>query len=157
MGKIKNGLTKALGIYFLLGGIICLVSFLFERGVLNLFYTLFPSIFTIVILLLFIYTGYIALLKTEHRYTQIFLNIVLIIQTVQISLLGLVFKNYFGPYIGIGFTDTPSFEFLFSFRLYTYLLANGYNRVSSEISVMLNLIPLSFCIILNNLKQHTHH
>ena len=147
--KIKNGLTKALGIYFLLGGIICLISFLFERGVVNLFYTLLPSLLIVVVLLLFIYTGYIALVKTEHRYTQKFLNLALAIQTIQISLFGFVFKNYFGPYIGIGFTDTPSIEFLFSFRFYTYLLSNGYNRVSSEISVMLNLIPLSFFIILN--------
>jgi len=157
VGKIKNGLTKALGIYFLLGGIICLISFLFERGVVNLFYTLFPSLLIVVVLLLFIYTGYIALIKTENRYSQIFLNLTLAIQTIQISLLGFVFKNYFGLYFGIGFTDTPSFEFLFSFRFYTFLLASGYNRGSSEISVMINLIPLSFFIILNNLKQHTNY
>lgn len=157
MGKIKNSLTKALGIYFLLLGIICLSSFLFERGVIGFFYTLFPSLIIVVILLLFIYTGYIALFKTENRYAQFFLNLALIIQIFQISLIGLVFKNYFGPYFGIGFTDTPSFEFLFSFRFYTFLLANGYNRVSSEISVMINLIPLSFFIILNNLKQHTNY
>lgn len=69
------------------------------------------------------------------------------IQTIQFVFLGLVFKNYFGPYLAVGFTDTPGFKFQIRTELLTTWFANGLDKLSDEVSIVFNLIALILLIL----------
>lgn len=148
-------LKKILAIYLAAGGTAYLLYFLFELGFGGLFISLFPATITICIFSFFIITGVLNLLSNKVKYESL-IEVCLLIQALQVVLLGFSLKNYFAPYLGIGFTDTPSFQFIARFKFFEYLVANGLNKQSNEVSLTINFIPLCTLFVLNKLKAIVH-
>jgi hypothetical protein len=144
--NIISSLRILLASYFFLGGLFFLFLLIYERGILGLLSTFFPSLFTLSILLFYCIGGLYCFLNTNvNRYKNV-LSLCLLIQTLQLSVLGIVFKNYYGLYFAVGFSDTPNLELKFSFKFFTFLFANGFNKNTDEISMMINIIPLGLLI-----------
>ena len=147
MEKNKLLFTQLLSSYFLLGGTICLIYFISQSGFIGILSTLMPSLITLIILLFFIFSGLIGLLSKNVKVSKGLLYSCLIIQSIQVVIFGFTFKNYFGPYLGIGFSESPELEAVFSFRSITYFLGNGLKQGSSEVSLVINLVPLSILVM----------
>ena len=79
-------------------------------------------------------------------------NISLIAQAFQLDVLGFKFKNYYGPYLGIGFSDTPEFGFIVKFRLFDFLTGNGF-EFQNSILFMMNLFALALLLHFNYLVR----
>ena len=107
--KTNSVFKLCLSLYFFIGGLFFLVFFVYQNGMLGLLNTLLPSFFTILILLFFCVGGGYATFKKDSKTSYQILTACLLLQSIQVNILGLVFKNYYGPYLGIGFTDTPIF------------------------------------------------
>src|SRR5690606_30379099 len=89
--------------------------------------------------------------KSERKIT-ILLNIALLIQTVQFSLFGFVFANYFGPCVFIGFYFEPLTKFDINISAYSWLFSNGYSD-NAQSKFFVNLIPLLLLLLLKGMKN----
>lgn len=149
----KLWITKSIAIYLMVGGVICFILFIFNLGISVFLNSLIPALITSLVLSFFIISGLLFLLNNTFKWRWNLLQISLIMQTVQIVLIGFSFKNYFGPYAGIGFTDTPFFNAILELKGFTFLFANGYNQESNEISVVVNLFPLILLLIFGHIYR----
>jgi hypothetical protein len=128
-----------LGIYFLIGGLISLWLVLSTFGVLGFLYNLIPATITTFVIFFFILSGYKYAFSSSQSGTTM-MKISLLIQAVQLMLLGLSFRNYFGPFLAVGFTDTPEIEFQLLFEPLKSYFSNGFNKNSQEVSIVFNLV-----------------
>jgi hypothetical protein len=134
--------------YYLLSSIIFLVFGLYNIGVSAFLVSLFPATIFIIIFSFYFISG-VRLLMFPHSTVSITLaEISLLMQSFQCHILGFLFKNYYGPYLGIGFTDTPKFTLIYKFDIITFLTSNGF-KSDSEIMVMINLFSIMLYIFLN--------
>jgi hypothetical protein len=108
---------------------------------LGFLYNLIPATITTIVILFFILSGYKYAFSTSKS-GQVMMKISLWLQTIQLVFLGLVFKNYFGPYLAVGFTDTPYFKFQIQIEPLNTWFANGLNKSSDEVSIVFNIIAL---------------
>lgn len=136
----------SLGLYFLVGGVISLYFALTTLGLFGILQSLFPAIITIIVISLFILSGY-KYAFSESASATLLMKISLWIQSVQLVLLGLSFKNYFGPYFAVGFTDTPDFKFQIHIEPLITWFGNGLNKLSDEVSIVFNLIAVVLLIL----------
>jgi hypothetical protein len=67
-------------------------------------------------------------------------------------LLGFVFINYYGLWVGIGFTDTPDWTFSLKFAFFTANIMDDYFQ-SNEITAYVNLVALSLYIYFIKMKN----
>ncbi len=148
--KEWNGLfivKKLLSFYLLFGSIYYLCTMLYSFGVLGYLSYFLPLTFFMILFLFFIYSGYKGVMaKAEDSF--ILAQWSFFIQSFQIKILGLHFDNFFGPYFGIGFSDEPKIHFISSIKLFSYHFLNGYDKNSTEISIVINLISIGFGILL---------
>ncbi len=143
--SLKTG-RYVLGLYLLIGGLISLYFVLTELGVFGFLYSLLPAIVTVVVISFFILSGWkYAFSRSKSGVTM--MKASLWIQAIQLVFLGLGFKNYFGPYIAIGFTDTPGLKFQLLFEPFTYWFANGLNKLSDEVSIVFNLVAMGLLFL----------
>ncbi|MFL9485697.1 hypothetical protein ACI6Q2_23140 [Chitinophagaceae bacterium LWZ2-11] len=139
---MKNKVNYFFAIYLALCGIACLILFINSYGLLGIMASLFPAVFTMLIMLFFIVVDLRNILNINSKTNNKLLVISFLIQSFQIIILGIKFVNYFGPYFGIGITNEQDVLFQFKFRSFDYLFRNGYEKGNNEISLMFNLIPL---------------
>lgn len=144
-----------IGIYLVGGGLVFLFVLLYKLGFLGILNNLLPFIITVMVLLFFVLSGYLFVFSENKQLSYLLVRICLWVQTIQIVILGFTFKNFYGPYLGIGFTDTPELDFSFSYDFFTYKFANGFNKDSFEISFVLNIVSLILLILtyFNNKKE----
>jgi len=74
-------------------------------------------------------------------------EICLLIQAAQLNILGFHLTNYYGPYLAIGFSDTPDFRMLIKHDLFRFWVDNGYSRGDRSISVLINCFQLLLYIL----------
>lgn len=139
---------KILGYYLFIGSVVFFILALWKINFLYVLSSFFVFLVFLAIILFFIYSGLSAALKTGNK-SYTYIQISFLIQSISFSIFGIEFKNYFGPFLGIGFTDTPEFRFLFSFKLFWYNFLNGYKGESDEIMIVFNLVPLVFLFLLS--------
>jgi hypothetical protein len=139
---------KLLSGYLIAGAGISLVLYLYNYGFLGILSTLLPSLLVLVILLFFIYSGYKGLVS-DSNYSFIHAQISFLIQSIYFSILGFEFENFFGPYVSIGFTDTPEFKIIYAFKLIWFHFLNGYKPESAAISFSINLVPIFFLYLVS--------
>jgi hypothetical protein len=143
-----------IALYLFIGGIIFLVLFIYKSGVFGFLSSLVPSFITILVLLFFIFSG---AHYFRYRNSGTLLKASMLIQAFQISILGINFKNFFGPYIAMGFTYSSDFEVMIDYEAFTFLFANGFRISSNELSLMINMPALIIVVLLivkeNNIKR----
>jgi hypothetical protein len=88
-------------------------------GIVNVF---IPSIIIILSQLLFSIAGFYCLTNKQQLNNNKILRALLLIQSFQICILGYWFKNYFGPYLGIGFFDNPNLHFKNKFQVVYFFI-----------------------------------
>lgn len=76
-----------------------------------------------------------------------------ILQLLQFNVLGFGFYYVAGPYLGVGFTDTPKMQFLFTDSLFRSSCFINFKTTNNEISVVLNLVALVLVVFLYKLKK----
>ena len=102
---------------------------------------------TTVIFLFYFFSGF-GLIRKPFDKTYIGVcTVALFMQTIQIQILGFTFKNYYGPYIGIGLKDTPDLQFLGKFELISFLAGNGFGS-DDQIYFVINIFTLALLFIL---------
>jgi hypothetical protein len=143
---------KLLGYYFLIAGFSTIISIFFNVGLLVILSALLPFRFTFLILIGFIIVGYLNFKESKESYEN-FLVICMFIMSIQIVFLGITFKNFFGPCLFFGFTDSPELKFYINFKVFDFLFANGYRPESNEISMQANLFPIFLLYIFILLKK----
>ena len=57
------------------------------------------------------------------------------IKTIQLVLLGFSFNNYFGPYLAVGFTDTPDFKLRIFFKSIDSFFSYELNKLSDDVNI----------------------
>jgi hypothetical protein len=136
----------SLGLYFLIGGLVSLYIVLTTLGVLGFLQSLIPATITVIVIFLFILSGYKYAFSTSKS-GVFMMKISLLIQAIQVVFLGLSFKNYFGPYLAVGFADTPDLKFQTLIEPLTSWFANGLNKFSDEVSLVFNLVAIILLIL----------
>ncbi len=142
----------SLGLYFVIGGLISLYIGLTGLGVMGFLYSLFPATFTVIVILFFIISGYKYAFSTSKS-GAIMMKVSLWIQAIQLVLLGFSFKNYFGPYLAVGFTDTPDIKLRILIEPIDSFFSNGLNKLSDEVSVVFNLLAIVLLILVYGIEK----
>lgn len=125
----KSFFYKVYG-YYLAASIIFLGFGLYNMGFLGFLSALLPATIFVVVFLFYFISG-IRLLKYPNSSVSLaVVQISLLMQSFQCHILGFLFQNYYGPYFGIGFTDTPKFLLIYQFNIMTFLSGNGYKSDS---------------------------
>jgi len=151
--NIEPILRKIIAGYLFLGSLFFIVFFLYQYGLSGILSSFLSALLTFGVLIFFcIGSLYVLRNKVEYQVQKNILIACLLIQSFGLRILGLSIRIFFGPDIAIGFTDTPAFQFRHSFGIFVYDIINGIKKGSSEISVMVNLIPLAVLILWLNLK-----
>ena len=146
-------IRKIIGWYLFLGGLLGLVYYTYKTGFAMMLVYLIPTIIAFIFLIINIVAG-LKLLKDGKKKESISLAIfALILQIVQVYVFGVTYFNYFGPYIAIGFTDTPNFELYFRWACPIYFFRNGFEKGVSEIMILINVIPLLLIYLLEKKKS----
>ena len=135
--------------YLALGGIFFLVAFFRKFGFFGYLEYLIPATICMLILMFFVVAGIAGILRPVSIISRYLLTTALLMQSIQIVLFGIVFKNFYGPYLAIGFTDTPVVNFILEFKIFVYLTLNGWEKGSDEITLIFNLLPLATMMIIN--------
>ncbi len=141
-----------LGLYFLIGGLISLYFVLTTLGVLGFLYSLIPATITVIVIFFFILSGYKYAFSTSNS-GAIMMKVSLWIQTIQLVLLGFSFKNYFGPYLAVGFTDTPDIKLRILIKPIDSFFSNGLNKLSDEVSIVFNLLAIVLLILVYGIEK----
>jgi hypothetical protein len=81
------------------------------------------------------------------------LQIALLIQSFQVTLLGFSYINYCGPYAGLGFTTEPSLSLTTQINLLAFRFDNGFGNDPAEITVSVNLVFFILYYIIRRLKR----
>lgn len=81
------------------------------------------------------------------------MKISLWIQAVQLVILGFSFKNYFGPYVAVGFTDTPDIKLRLFIKPIDSFFSNGLNKLSDEVSIVFNLLAIILLILVYGIEK----
>ena len=144
---------KVVAFYVLIGSVICIFLFLSYLGFLGFLSYLFPALFTLILYLFLITGGFLYLQKPYSKGREVLLNITLAIQTIQLSILGIHFENYFGPYAGIGVDFTSTLNFFFEFHSLSFQNRNGYSKGSNEMSLAVNLVPVAILLFISYLEK----
>ena len=133
---------------FLTSSIFFYIYYLQLVGVSGFLSYLIPALITTIVFFFYFIAG-IKLFSDPYDKLNITLaNISLIAQAFQLDVLGFKFKNYYGPYLGIGFSDTPEFGFIVKFRLFDFLTGNGF-EFQNSILFMMNLFALALLLHFN--------
>jgi hypothetical protein len=101
--------------------------------------------FEISICLFYFLSGFNYWFSPKDKKSRLFVEISLLTQSVQIYILGFVFLNYYGLWVGVGFTDTPDWTFGLKFEFFTARVIDDFYN-SNEISVYVNLVTLTLYI-----------
>ena len=147
---------RILGNYLLVCSIFFMGFIPYKIGIHYILSSFYIFLFFLAIISFFIYSGYIAIFK-EGIKSYTYIQISFLIQSFQFSILGIDFKNYFGPFVGVGFSDTPYFEVIYGAKFFWYNFTNGYRSNSNEIIVVINLVPLLFYYLLNKESNSTEN
>ena len=76
------------------------------------------------------------------------------LQLIQIAVLGFGFYYVAGLYLGIGFSDTPDFHFIFRDSLFQSSCYITLRASSDEISLVFNIVSLLLLLLLSRMKKH---
>jgi hypothetical protein len=101
--------------------------------------------FEISICLFYFLSGFNYWFSPEDKKSRLLVEISLLTQSIQIYILGLAFLNYYGIWIGVGFTDTPDWTFNLRFDFFTARVIDDFYN-SNEISVYVNLVTITLYI-----------
>lgn len=142
----------SLGLYFVTGGLISLYIGLTGLGLMGFLYSLLPATFTVIVILFFIISGY-KYAFSASKSGAIMMKISLWIQSIQLVLLGFSFKNYFGPYVAVGFTDTPDIKLRLFIKPIDSFFSNGLNKLSDEVSIVFNLLAIILLILVYRIEK----
>ena len=132
----------------------CGILYLSDRVFQMLVY-LIPTIIAFVFLLLNILAGLKLIRNPDSKQAIRFSIFVLLLQLIQVFIFGITYFNYFGPYLAIGFADTPNFEFYFRTGVEVYFFRNGFEKGHSDIMVLINLVPLLLIYLLDSQEKKT--
>ncbi|MDX1937954.1 MAG: hypothetical protein SFU21_12610, partial [Flavihumibacter sp.] len=99
MGKGKKIAIELISAYTCLSGLFLFVSFVFKVNFFQAFTSLLPVVFTFLIILFFFLSGLVAFLNPVSIRAKKLLIGAFLLQLCQVSILGVTFKNYFGPYL----------------------------------------------------------
>ncbi|NCU05614.1 MAG: hypothetical protein GXC73_16715 [Chitinophagaceae bacterium] len=144
----KALLKKILCVYLILVGVSFSFFYIYNLRILGMLVSLWPTMVVLLVSIIQIHSGYKGL-KSEGDSSYLYQQIAFIIQAVSIKILGLTFENSFGPAISIGFTDTPSLDYIVILRFFGMYLNNGYKINSDEISIVVNLFPILLCYLIS--------
>ncbi|MBK8087090.1 MAG: hypothetical protein IPK31_03565 [Chitinophagaceae bacterium] len=67
--------------------------------------------------------------------------------------MGFSFKNYFGPYLAVGFTDTPDIKLRILIKPIDSFFSNGLNKLSDEVSIVFNLLAIVLLILVYGIEK----
>ena len=115
---------------------------LYAMGLDRFLFRLFPACFSICIFLFFFISGLRFFNDDQKEVNILCVEICLLIQAAQLNILGFHLTNYYGPYLAIGFSDTPDFRMLIKHDLFRFWVDNGYSRGDRSISVLINCFQL---------------
>lgn len=98
-------MKKAVAVYLFVGGVVFFIQFLVRLEFLGFLESLWPALFTIAWYLFIITSGAAYLIRANSKTNENLVSISLAVQAIQFFILGLHFKNFFGPYLGVGITN----------------------------------------------------
>lgn len=145
--------VQILSLYFISGVFFVWYNFFKNFSVLHLLNAIFPALAFISVSFFFLYTGFSCIKANNEMKIIRLISIALLIQTVQFTLFGFVFANYFGPCVFIGFYFEPTIKFDINISVYSWLFSNGYSE-NAQSKFFINLIPLLLLLLLKGMKRN---
>lgn len=153
MGSKSRIAKQVLSLYFIAGGVISLCIFFSQMGFLGYLVYLLPAT-AIVIIELLIIAGGIAYLRDPGSKTAIaLLNVGLIVQTIQFTVFGFTFINYFGPSIITAVWIEPTLRFFFELNPIAALSTIGYEAGREDMMIGVNWLPVLFALVIYILEK----
>jgi len=149
--KKRKQISRFYAIY-LMASMLFLLYALVSIGIIRFLLALIPACFTLGIFLFFFITGLNFYKNDKGKANILCVEICLAIQSFQLEVFGVHLKNFYGPYLAIGFTDTPNFSIIVKFELFHFLMNAGY-APGQTISLMVNCFPLLLLILFGFFKK----
>jgi hypothetical protein len=119
---------------------------LYSIGFGGSLFRLLPICFITGLFLFFFITGLKFFNDDQNKATILCVEICLLLQTFQLNILGFSLSNFYGPYLAIGFSDTPELRILIKHHLFRWLMDDGYSPDGS-ISVLINCFQLLLYVL----------
>lgn len=139
--------NRLVGLYILLGSLISLILLFLNVSAAYFIHNLFPALFSISVITFLIICGFTSFSKPASKIGSDLLIISLLIQSIQLDVFGLYFKNYFGLYLGIGISWETDLAPIVDIKpLYT-MFSNGYRNTSSNFIITFNLFPIALLLL----------
>jgi len=140
---LKNiRLADIFAVILIAGGFLFSIIFLSRLGFWGFVTSFFPSSAILLVFFYFIIAGTYYFLKNKEAVTYSLLNWALYLMVFQFSIFEIVFKVYFGPYLGFGFTDSPYLKFNADIKWFSFRFSIGLNKGDDSFSFFINFIPI---------------
>ena len=137
----KNYYPYTISLYLILGVIYAWYKLLLDFGLGYLVLAPVPAALFVLVSIYFFYAGVNGLLSKGKYKSYQLQSIALLMQAFQFSFMGIVYANYAGPYVGVGFYFLSNTTFDVQLSIYQFLFSNGYSN-NAEPYFFLNLFPL---------------
>ena len=151
MSKTNKYILMAIGVYQIIGGLFGFIGF--TKLKMSDLVENFLLVLIIFGYFIFVIISGITLLRQKWirgiKLTQI--NQFLQVITVKIIGFGFLFSS--SIYMGIGFSDTPNLHLITKFSFLRSVCHFWINDGSSEISIMINIVPVAIILILSRIVK----
>lgn len=149
--QLKKALRICIGVYLFAGGIVAFFTFVNMMGLDGFLVSLIPGLMCAFFTIFSTVSGYWLLKGTQKSHFDMGM-VALLMQVIQIIVLRLSFRNYFGPFVAFGFSDTPEFHLIYDWEIVLYGFFNGLNKSSNEISLVINFFPMVLLVLLEKCR-----
>lgn len=143
---------KFIAVMMIAGGLISGSIFVMQVGMATLLMYLIPSAVIFAVLLFMIGSGIAYLRNPLSSMREQCLSVSLILQTIHFSILGLSYKIFFGPYLGLDFIIEPAFTMEIEFNLLAFRFLFGYHA-GNPMMVGVNLMPVLLLVLIGYLEK----
>jgi hypothetical protein len=152
--KKRKVISRFYAIYLMISVMFLGYAFI-SIGIFRLLSALIPACFTLAVFLFFFFTGLNFYKNDKGKVNILCVEVCLAIQSFQLEVFGFQLKNYYGPYLAIGFTDTPVFRIIVKHELFRFWISDGYAS-GRAISLLVNCFPLLLLILFGVFKKRLH-
>jgi len=147
-----NGIKKIIGIYFLLGAVGTYLYYLSSQE--NIFYYFIPNLIATLVFLAYAISSYVYLKDVNSPNRKNLFSIIILIQAIQIEVMGYVFKSLYFPDFSLNIDLRNVSDISYSFRFFSFKVGFGHFPNDDNLNISINLLLIAIIFLVSfNLKS----
>jgi hypothetical protein len=156
---MSKAILTSIGIYQLLGGIYCLSDYLIRIPEDDYSTIVLKFFFCLPFIILSITAGLYAIITPFAKITALLTKVNQSLQVVQFKFLGLGLYYTVGPYLGFGYIERESNQFIIDESLFNAVISVKFGFEESSSLFFINLVPIAILFLMqymhsNRLKEN---